>query len=59
MFPNITTVINSIQRGKIKDEDKTFICRAVQEYYKTLNKIGALSKVAPKQVKPKKGKTNA
>ena len=40
MYPEQAVVINDIQRSKINDKD--FVCRAVQEYYKQLNSISAI-----------------
>ena len=38
---DLTKVINNIQRSNIK-ADKELICKAVQEYNKTLNAAGAV-----------------
>jgi len=40
-YPDITELINDIQRSDLKD-NKALVCKAVQEYYKHLNSISAI-----------------
>jgi hypothetical protein len=45
MYPSLTVVINEIQKSKMGKDIKVFCCKAVQEYFKTLNCAGALKRV--------------
>ncbi len=49
MYPNESNVINSIQRGKLEDDNKHLICTSVQFYYKHLRSVGALRDVVPQK----------
>lgn len=53
MYPDSTKLIYSIQRSNIQHEDRAFVVKAVQEYYKTLNQSNAI-KPAKKVIKVKK-----
>ncbi len=48
-YPELATVINDIQRNRIKSEDKALVCHAVQQYYKTLNSAYALVNAKKKE----------
>jgi len=40
-LPDITKLINDVQRSKIADDDRIVVCSAVQFYYKNMYEIGA------------------
>lgn len=48
MYTELQVLVNGVQRNKLRDEDKVIVVKAIQEYYKTLNKSGALGKEVKK-----------
>ena len=52
-YPELANIINQVQRNKIEKDNQSLVCKAVQEYYKTLHIAGLLTADALK--KKKKG----
>ena len=41
-LPDMTKLINDVQRSKINPDDRMIVCSAVQDYFKKMHEIGAL-----------------
>jgi len=41
-LPELQIIINDIQRSVINPDDRPIVCKAVQDYYQEMHRIGAL-----------------
>lgn len=60
MYPDQTALLNSIQRSNIRHNERPFVIKAVQEYFKTLYAASAIKvKSVPAKTRTRKPQPEA